>query len=109
MNPQLRPFVSGFGMATLDKVQMGERMALLMVNEAARCLEEGVVTDPQDIDFAMVMGTGFAPFRGGPLRHGDAFGIGHCVTRLKEMLPAEPHYAPCKLLERMAQEKQSFY
>src|SRR2546427_8446342 len=42
------------------------RMVLLMINEAARCLEEEIVTDPADVDFAMVMGTGFAPFRGGP-------------------------------------------
>ena len=39
------------------------------------CLEESIVEDPRDIDFAMIMGTGFAPFRGGPLRYADACGI----------------------------------
>jgi len=46
-----------------------QRMVLLMVNEAARCLEEEIVPDPADVDFAMIMGTGFAPFRGGPLHY----------------------------------------
>ena len=46
-----------------------------MVNEAARCLEEKVVATPEDADFGMMMGTGFAPFRGGPLRYADHVGI----------------------------------
>ncbi len=55
--------------------ELQQRMVLLMVNEAARCLEEGDRrTIPADVDFAMVMGTGFAPFRGGPLRYADSIG-----------------------------------
>ncbi|MFQ3270190.1 MAG: 3-hydroxyacyl-CoA dehydrogenase/enoyl-CoA hydratase/3-hydroxybutyryl-CoA epimerase [Lentimonas sp.] len=46
-------------------------LAALMSEEAARCLDEGIADTPQDIDFAMVMGTGYAPFRGGPLRYSD--------------------------------------
>ena len=42
-----------------------DRLVLVMVNEAARCLEESVVTAPEDVDFGMIMGTGWAPFRGG--------------------------------------------
>ncbi len=41
----------------------------LMVSEAQRCLDEGVAESAEDIDLAMVAGTGFAPFRGGPLRY----------------------------------------
>ena len=50
-------------------------MVLVMVNEAARVLEEGVVAAPEDVDFGMIMGTGWAPFRGGPLRYADARGL----------------------------------
>ena len=60
-------------------------MVLLMINEAARCLEEQVVTDPADVDFAMIMGTGFAPFRGGPLNYARARGINAVVARLTEL------------------------
>ena len=58
----------------LTREELQERMALLMVNESARCLEEQIVTAPEDVDFAMIMGTGFAPFRGGPLRYADSLG-----------------------------------
>ena len=54
-------------------------MVLLMINEAAMCLEERIVEDPRDVDFAMIMGTGFAPFRGGPLRYADCVGIGRSL------------------------------
>ena len=50
-----------------------------MVNEAARCLEEKVVASPEDADYGMILGTGFAPLRGGPLRFADHFGIAEMV------------------------------
>ena len=40
-----------------------------MVTEAERCLAEGIVANSDDIDLAMILGTGFAPFRGGPLAY----------------------------------------
>ena len=60
-------------------------MVLVMVNEAARVLEEGVVAAPEDVDFGMIMGTGWAPFRGGPLRYADSRGVADIVRRLEEL------------------------
>jgi 3-hydroxyacyl-CoA dehydrogenase/enoyl-CoA hydratase/3-hydroxybutyryl-CoA epimerase len=51
--------------------RIAERLAKLMSEEAALCLAEGVAATAEDIDFAMVMGTGYPPFRGGPLRYSD--------------------------------------
>jgi 3-hydroxyacyl-CoA dehydrogenase/enoyl-CoA hydratase/3-hydroxybutyryl-CoA epimerase len=51
-----------------------DRLVLPMVNEAARCLAEGIVEHPRQIDLAMIMGTGFPPFRGGLCRWADAQG-----------------------------------
>ncbi|WP_010587739.1 3-hydroxyacyl-CoA dehydrogenase NAD-binding domain-containing protein [Schlesneria paludicola] len=48
-------------------VEIRDRLTLRLINEAAKCLEEGVVTEAWMIDLAMVLGTGFAPFTGGPL------------------------------------------
>jgi 3-hydroxyacyl-CoA dehydrogenase/enoyl-CoA hydratase/3-hydroxybutyryl-CoA epimerase len=85
-------------------------MVLLMINEAARCLEEGVVTDPADIDFAMIMGTGFAPFRGGPLRYADRLGIAALVADLNRFANAgAAHFTPCELLQKMAATHETFY
>lgn len=50
---------------------IASHLAYLMSEEAARCLDEGIVDCPSDVDFAMVLGTGYAPFRGGPLHYSD--------------------------------------
>ncbi|HZE19456.1 MAG TPA: 3-hydroxyacyl-CoA dehydrogenase NAD-binding domain-containing protein, partial [Candidatus Angelobacter sp.] len=55
--------------------QMIDRLIDAMVNEASLALEERVVARPEDVDLAMVFGTGFPPFRGGLLRYADAAGI----------------------------------
>jgi 3-hydroxyacyl-CoA dehydrogenase / enoyl-CoA hydratase / 3-hydroxybutyryl-CoA epimerase len=56
----------------LSDESIEEQLAYLMSEEAALCLDEEIAGSPDDIDFAMVMGTGYAPFRGGPLHHADA-------------------------------------
>ncbi len=97
-NADLAPFRRGRENPSRDALR--ERMVLPMVNEAARCLEEKVVATADDVDFGMVMGTGFAPFRGGPLRYADYAGIASLVSRMKE---------PCELLKTMAAEGRKFY
>jgi 3-hydroxyacyl-CoA dehydrogenase/enoyl-CoA hydratase/3-hydroxybutyryl-CoA epimerase len=87
-----------------------DRMVLIMINEAARVLDERVVEGPEDIDFAMIMGTGWAPFRGGPLRHADALGLDRVVTRLEALAhDVAPYFFPCESLRAMANDKQTFY
>jgi 3-hydroxyacyl-CoA dehydrogenase len=92
------------------RATLQERMVLLMVNEAARCLEEQIVTEAADVDFAMIMGTGFAPFRGGPLRYADALGISKAVDSMKKFADAgAPYFAPCSLLRSMVADGKKFY
>jgi 3-hydroxyacyl-CoA dehydrogenase/enoyl-CoA hydratase/3-hydroxybutyryl-CoA epimerase len=62
-----------------------ERMVLLMVNEAAACLGEGVSDRAEEIDLAMVLGTGWAPHRGGPLRYTDDRGVADVVNMLDNL------------------------
>ena len=62
--------------AAVNEGDLRDRLVLSMVNEAARTIEEKVVDAPEDVDFGMIMGTGWAPFRGGPLRFADH--LGHC-------------------------------
>jgi 3-hydroxyacyl-CoA dehydrogenase / enoyl-CoA hydratase / 3-hydroxybutyryl-CoA epimerase len=94
----------------LETRNLQERMVLLMVNEAARCLEEEVVTDPADVDFAMIMGTGFAPFRGGPLRYADTLGAAKLVGAMDRLVQSGAgHFAPCALLRSMASSGKNFY
>ncbi|MDH3591188.1 MAG: 3-hydroxyacyl-CoA dehydrogenase family protein, partial [Planctomycetota bacterium] len=87
-----------------------ERLILTMINEAARCLDEGVVAAPADVDLGLVMGTGFPPFRGGLLRHADAVGIPIVTDRLTRLADAHgPRLAPAERLHRMVREQRRFY
>ena len=81
----LGKFQDGNWAAKLNKRQLVDRMVLSMVNEAARCLEEGVVENAQMLDLATVFGTGFAPFHGGVLAYADHLGCQEVVKRLNEI------------------------
>ncbi len=90
----------------MDGDELALRLVYLMVNEAARCLEEGVVALPEDADYGMMLGTGFAPLRGGPLRFADYFGNGKLV-QLGERYGGK--FEPCDLLRKQAQSGKKFY
>jgi 3-hydroxyacyl-CoA dehydrogenase/enoyl-CoA hydratase/3-hydroxybutyryl-CoA epimerase len=62
-----------------------DRLILVLVNECVATLREGVVSDPDFIDAAVIFGTGFAPFRGGPLAYARSRGIPEVVARLTEL------------------------
>ena len=85
-------------------------MVLAMVNEAALCLEEGVVAQPRDIDVAMVMGTGFPPFRGGLLRYADEIGVPVVADRLSRLADAHGgRFRPANLFGEMVRQQRRFY
>ncbi|HZS18927.1 MAG TPA: 3-hydroxyacyl-CoA dehydrogenase NAD-binding domain-containing protein [Candidatus Udaeobacter sp.] len=93
----------------LDEEALVHRLILLMVNEAARCVEEGVVDSPQDADYGMILGTGFAPFRGGPLRFAEHFGLKKVVDELERLGQTEEKFLPCDILKKHAREDTKFY
>ncbi len=62
-----------------------ERLVMALLNEAAHCLHEGIVTDADLADAGVIFGTGFAPFRGGPLHYARTVGITRIVSRLDEL------------------------
>jgi 3-hydroxyacyl-CoA dehydrogenase/enoyl-CoA hydratase/3-hydroxybutyryl-CoA epimerase len=62
-----------------------DRLILVMVNECVACLREAVVSDADLADAAVIFGTGFAPFRGGPLTYARARGVAALVARLEEL------------------------
>jgi 3-hydroxyacyl-CoA dehydrogenase/enoyl-CoA hydratase/3-hydroxybutyryl-CoA epimerase len=93
---------------TVSEVQ--QRCVLAMVNEAARCLEDGVIRSPRDGDVGAVFGIGFPPFRGGPFRHIDAVGLSKVVDALEDLsVRFAPRFAPSELLAHMARRGERFY
>jgi 3-hydroxyacyl-CoA dehydrogenase/enoyl-CoA hydratase/3-hydroxybutyryl-CoA epimerase len=109
-DPAIAKLVPSGGSLALPEETLQERMVLAMVNEAAICLEDGVVREPRDIDIAMVFGTGFPPFRGGLLRSADAIGTAVLVDRLARLADAHgERFRPAGLLRDMVREERRFY
>jgi len=87
-----------------------ERMILAMVNEASLILDEKIVATAGELDLAMIMGTGFPPFRGGLLRYADALGTPYILARLDEFSSTlGPRFTPNEPLKRLAQRDGKFY
>jgi 3-hydroxyacyl-CoA dehydrogenase/enoyl-CoA hydratase/3-hydroxybutyryl-CoA epimerase len=108
-NPDAAKYRNTGADSALDRPAMQQRMVLLMVNEAARCVEEKIVATPDDADFGMVMGAGFAPFRGGPLHYAESVGAAAIVEALRaEAARGGDHFRPCALLDEMSKEGRKF-
>ena len=88
---------------------LARRLIFLMVNEAARCVEEKVVRSPEDADYGMILGTGFAPFRGGPLRFAEHFGLKKVVDEMERLAETEEKFLPCEILKKHARDGTKFY
>ena len=100
---------SGSATPTTTKNDLANRLMSLMVNEAARCLEENVVASPEDADYGMILGTGFPAWRGGPLRFAENFSIKKLVEEMERLARTNEKYTPCELLRKHAQEGTKFY
>ncbi len=71
------------GNESFDPIQ--QRLMFAMINEARKCLAEQVVAEPWMVDLGMVLGTGFAPFRGGPMQCLERWGEAEVIARLKTL------------------------
>jgi len=90
--------------------EIQERLALIMVNEAVRTLEEGVLRSARDGDVGAVFGIGFPPFRGGPFWYVDQAGAAAVLERLRGLESRfGGRFAPAQLLEGMARDGRRFF
>src|SRR6185436_6764662 len=86
------------------------RCVLAMVNEAALCLQEGILRSPRDGDIGAVFGLGFPPFRGGPFRYMDATGIDEILSDLDTLDGRFPErFKPAPIIVEIARNKSRFY
>lgn len=86
-----------------------ERMVLLMVNEAALGLSERLTASAEALDLAMVLGAGWAPHRGGPLRYADERGLADIVQSLTTLAGRHGRrFEPCAELKRRAEANEPF-
>ena len=94
----------------VDFGELKQRLLVTIALEAARTVEEGIVTDPREADVGSILGFGFAPYTGGTLSYIDGMGVKTFVA-LCEMLAAKygDHFAPTPLLKEMAAKGETFY
>ncbi|HSP19821.1 MAG TPA: fatty acid oxidation complex subunit alpha FadJ, partial [Myxococcaceae bacterium] len=90
--------------------ELWERPVLLFLNEAVRCLEEGILRSARDGDIGAVFGLGFPPFRGGPFRAIDAMGASELVQRLEQWRDRKGvRFEPAPLLRQVAARAGRFH
>ncbi|MSR35594.1 MAG: fatty oxidation complex subunit alpha [Gemmatimonadetes bacterium] len=98
----------GEGGPSPDEIR--KRLMLVMVNEAARILSDRIVKRAGDVDLAMIMGTGFPPFRGGLLRFADSLGTGKVAADLGDLAArVGPRFEPAPILTELAAKGRGFY
>ena len=93
----------------IPKAEIQERIVLAMVNEAALCLEEGILQSAVDGDMGAVMGLGFPPFRGGPFWWMDEIGAAEIVDKLEAL--TEKHgerFEPAGIIRSHAESEKTF-
>jgi 3-hydroxyacyl-CoA dehydrogenase len=81
-----------------------------MVNEAARLLQEGIARTAADVDLAMIMGTGFPPFRGGLLRFADTLHPRSLLETIRALVQVHgDRFEPAPVIAALAEEDRTFY
>ncbi|HEY5047698.1 MAG TPA: 3-hydroxyacyl-CoA dehydrogenase NAD-binding domain-containing protein [Rhizomicrobium sp.] len=108
--PELLTYKGGKWRTDGDVEELKARFLTIQALEAARCFEEGVITDPRDADVGAILGWGFAPFTGGPLSYIDTLGAAAFVERCDGFAAKfGERFAPNKLLREMAAKSETFY
>jgi 3-hydroxyacyl-CoA dehydrogenase/enoyl-CoA hydratase/3-hydroxybutyryl-CoA epimerase len=93
-----------------NEKEVVDRMVMAMVNEASLIVDEKIVLSAGELDLAMIMGTGFPPFRGGLLRYADSMGLANVVARLRELEKKHgSRFAPNAPLKKLAESGSTFY
>jgi 3-hydroxyacyl-CoA dehydrogenase/enoyl-CoA hydratase/carnithine racemase len=94
----------------MPKDEIIDAMLSLGINEAALMMEEGICDRPQDMDLAMIYGTGFPPYRGGILRYADKWGLNNVYQTLIGLEKQYgPRFTPANLIKEMAATGKTFY
>jgi 3-hydroxyacyl-CoA dehydrogenase/enoyl-CoA hydratase/3-hydroxybutyryl-CoA epimerase len=103
-------FAAGRERMTAPVEDIQQRCVYAMLNEAARCLADGIIHSVRDGDVGAVFGIGFPPFRGGPFRYMDSIGIASLVQQLDELEVRFPgRFEAADLLRQMARSNARFY
>lgn len=94
----------------IAREEIQTRLSMAMVNEAAYCLEEEILSEPRDGDMGAVLGLGFPPFLGGPFRYMDSTGIQNILATLEELQNKHGNqFIPAQIIKDFAAKNMKFY
>ncbi|MFT6924450.1 MAG: 3-hydroxyacyl-CoA dehydrogenase/enoyl-CoA hydratase/3-hydroxybutyryl-CoA epimerase [Psychromonas sp.] len=103
-------FKNGITAKAFQPDEIVDRCILVMVNEAAKCLQENIVNNPAYLDMAMILGTGFPAFTGGLLKYADNRGIGNVCDKLNQLAALYgERFLPAEQLIEKAKNNEKFY
>ena len=110
-NPEVDALISGVQgkPRQFEDQEIVERMMLALCNEAARCLDDGIVDTAIEVDMGLVLGIGFPAFRGGALRYMDGMGLDAFCKMAARYDDLGDLYRPTKAMQRMAVGGEKFY
>jgi 3-hydroxyacyl-CoA dehydrogenase/enoyl-CoA hydratase/3-hydroxybutyryl-CoA epimerase len=101
----------------VDAVRLGDhdelsgvqqRLMFALLNESAKCLHEQIVQEAWMVDLGLVMGTGYAPFRGGPMQTIDDWGVRNCLDVLEYLAKrCGARFTPCALLQELSEHGET--
>ena len=101
---------NGIASKAIAEQEIVDLMLANAINEAAYMMQEGICDRPQDMDLAMIYGTGFPPYRGGILRYADVWGLSNVLEKLIELEARYGvHFKPAALIEEMVEAGKKFY
>ncbi|WP_024954701.1 3-hydroxyacyl-CoA dehydrogenase NAD-binding domain-containing protein [Sulfurospirillum arcachonense] len=108
INTQVNTYIQNQTLLSEDEIV--KRCIYMMINEAARCLEEEIVKSSEELDLAMIMGTGFPPFRGGLLKYADSIGTKKIYEELENLQNSYgSRFEPAPLIKKLAVSNKKFY
>jgi len=105
----LEPLVQTDNSDGISDQDIIDRMMLPLLIECSRCLEDGIVRTPIEVDIALVYGLGFPPFRGGPFRYADAVGLDALVETAGAYSALGKLYEPTDQMDALAKQGGSFH
>lgn len=109
-NREIYQLFNGSSRKKTDPETIQQRMALVMINEAAWCLQESILKDPTDGDLGAILGLGFPPFLGGPFRYIDQLGADEVVKRMESyQKELGPRFKPASILQEYAAQGNRFH
>lgn len=109
-NKKIYQYFGGQNRSSMDAETVQQRITLMMVNEAAWCLQDGILESPTDGDLGAILGLGFPPFLGGPFRYIDREGAGTIVDRLESFQSGHgPRFKPADILKDYASSGKKFH